>query len=104
MPDMKRGNKNHFYNAIGVSPRTAQRYMKIASNAHIQNMKKNKLLDKLNLTQMLIIIGEKQEVSNNTIVDFSKVANGIFTRYQDPEQIKAIINELNKLLVKNQSA
>ncbi len=96
--ELKRGTKRKFYNAIGMSDRTAQRYMKIASNSKIQQMKKDGKLENLNLSKMLILIGENQEASKNTPTDFSKVAQGIYARYKEPAQLESIIDELTKLL------
>jgi len=101
---LKRGTKGKFYTAIGMTQRTAQRYKKIAANPEIQKLKNEGNLANLNLTQMLTIIGEKQEASNNTEIDFTKVAQGIYTRYKEPAQLEALIEALTKLLDKSKSA
>ena len=59
---IKHGDKVEFYKSIKMSTRTAQYYMKIASNEEIQKLKKEEKLDGLNMSEILKLVGMRVNV------------------------------------------
>jgi len=60
--EIEHGGKKAFYKQIGMSPRTAQYYMKIASNPKIQKLKKEGKLDGLNMSRILELVGMRVNI------------------------------------------
>ncbi len=56
------GGMESFYKSIKMSDRTAQYYMKIASNAEVQKLKTEGKLDGLNMQEILVQIGARVNV------------------------------------------
>ncbi len=63
--DIEHGGMKEFYTSIGISPTTAQYYMKIARNPKVQKMKKAGKLDGMTMTKILEVTGIKKKSSNN---------------------------------------
>ncbi len=59
---IKHGGKKAFYKSIGMSDRTAQYYMKIASNKKIQELKNKGKIDGLNMSRILEIVDMRVKV------------------------------------------
>ena len=71
---IKRGGKEAFYKSIGMSDRTAQHYMKIASNEEVQKLKADEKLGGLNMTKVLELAGIRtQERKKAEKVDYITV-------------------------------
>jgi hypothetical protein len=96
----KRGFKEAFYEEIGISDRSAQRYMKIANHPKIIDLKENELEGKT-MSDLLKLISPDTSMKSEKI-DTKRIANGFYTRYKDrPETLKDIIKELQELLEKS---
>lgn len=92
-----KGYKDLFYKAVGMSARSAQRYMQIANHVKIQALKKKQDLEGKTMTDLLLITSPSQ-ISTKSI-NTSKVANGIYTRYKDnPNDLEKIMEEIQKLI------
>ena len=59
---IEHGEKENFYKSIGMSERTAQHYMKIASNEKIQDLKAKGELNGLNMSRILELVGMRVNV------------------------------------------
>ncbi len=66
---IEHGGKKEFYKSIGMSDRTAQYYMKIASNEQVQKRKKEGKLDGLNMSKILELVGMRVNVRGANNVD-----------------------------------
>ena len=96
----KRGFKEAFYEEIGISDRSAQRYMQIANHPKIIDLKENELEGKT-MSDLLKLISPDTSMKSEKI-DTKRIANGFYTRYKDrPETLKDIIKELQELLEKS---
>jgi len=92
-----KGYKDLFYQAIGMSSRSAQRYMQIANHVKIQELKMKQQLEGKTMTDLLLITSP--EPPSTMSINASKVANGIYARYKDsPNELENIIKELQKLI------
>lgn len=95
-----RGFKEVFYKEIGISDRSAQRYMQIANHPKIIDLKENELEGKT-MSDLLKLISPDTSMKSEKI-DTKRIANGFYTRYKDkPETLKDIIKELQELLEKS---
>ena len=93
-----KGYKDLFYETIGMSPRSAQRYMQIARHVKIQALKEKNLLEGKTMTDLLCIIAPEENTSAKS-VDANRVANSFYSRYKDDsETLKDIMRELQKLI------
>lgn len=96
--DKERGFKEIFYKEIGISDRSAQRYMQIANHPKIIELKEENQLEGKTMTDLLQLIAPDTSIKEEKI-DTKRVANGFYSRYKDkPETLKEIINELQTLL------
>lgn len=87
-----------FYETIGMSSRSAQRYMQIAKHVRIQELKSADQLEGKTMTDLLSIMSPSQQDGLQTI-NVSKVANGFYARYKNnPIELKEIIQELQTLI------
>ena len=59
---IKHGDTEAFYKSIGMSDRTAQYYMKIASNKKVQELKSKGELDGLNMSRILELVGMRVNI------------------------------------------
>ncbi len=92
-----RGFKEEFYKAIGISDRSAQRYMQIANHVRVIELKEKKELEGKTMTDLLQLITPAVDTSKST--DSTRVAKSFYGRYKNkPEQLEEIISELQKLL------
>lgn len=97
----KRGFKEAFYEEIGISDRSAQRYMQIANHVKVIELKENNELEGKTMTDLLQLITPDTSMKSEKI-DTKRIANGFYTRYKDrPETLKDIIKELQELLEKS---
>jgi len=96
--EKKKGYKALFYKEIGISDRTAQRYIQIAKNEKVLELKRKDELAGKTMVDLLQIIAPDTTVKQNTI-DVKKAATGFYSRYKsEPENLKKIIEELQRLL------
>ena len=67
--EIEHGGKEEFYKSISMSPRTAQHYMRIASNEEVQKLRAEDKLDGLNMSQILAMVGMRVNIRgvNNDI-------------------------------------
>lgn len=87
-----------FYETIGMSSRSAQRYMQIANHVKIQELKSANQLEGKTMTDLLSIMSPKQQESSKTI-NVSEVANNFYNRYKNnPVELENIMNELQRLI------
>lgn len=99
--DKQRGFKEVFYKEIGISSRSAQRYMQIAQHVNVIELKKKNELEGKTMTDLLQLIAPDTS-SKEGKIDTKKVASGFYSRYKDkPDTLKEIINELQDLLEKS---
>jgi hypothetical protein len=95
----KKGFKEIFYEEIGISSRSAQRYMKIANHPMVLQLKKENQLEGKTMTDLEKLISSSKYKKEKYNLDIKKVAKSLFTRYKTkPEELKEIVNELNYLL------
>ena len=88
------------YKEVGISDRSAQRYMQIANHPKIIDLKENEL-DGKTMSDLLKLISPDTSMKSEKI-DTKRIANGFYTRYKDkPETLKDIIKELQELLEKS---
>src|SRR5574344_977057 len=93
-----RGFKEVFYKEIGISDRSAQRYMKIANHVKVIEIKENNELEGKTMTDLLQLITPDTSSKEGNI-DTKKVASGFYSRYKDkPDTLKKIIKELQDML------
>ena len=93
-----RGFKEVFYKEIGISDRSAQRYMQIANHVKVIELKENNELEGKTMTDLLQLItpDTSSKDGNN---DTKKEASGFYSRYKDkPDTLKKIIKELQDML------
>ncbi|MCT7508611.1 hypothetical protein [Aliarcobacter cryaerophilus] len=96
-----RGFKEVFYKEIGISDRSAQRYMQIANHVKVIELKENNELEGKTMTDLLQLITPDTS-SKEGKIDTKKVASGFYSRYKDkPDTLKDIIKELQELLEKS---
>src|SRR5574344_1091389 len=96
-----RGFKEVFYKEIGISDRSAQRYMQIANHPKIIDLKEENQLEGKTMTDLLQLIAPDTSIKEEKI-DTKRVANGFYSRYKDkPDTLKDIIKELQELLEKS---
>jgi len=101
MEGKPRGFKDPFYSAIGISSRSAQRYMQIANHPDVKQLKLNDELEGKTMTDLLQTITPDTSIKADNI-DTKKVANGVYSRYKDkPETLKQIVKELQELIDAN---
>lgn len=100
--NLPKGVKELFYKEIGMSSRSAQRYMQIAKNTLVQELRDNKQLKGKTMTDLLELATNKPKTTEykaNSNVDTKKVAKNLYTKYRDDSsKIQSIINELQTLL------
>ena len=93
-----RGFKEVFYKEIGISDRSAQRYMQIANHVKVIELKENNELEGKTMTDLLQLITPDTSSKEGNI-DTKKVASGFYSRYKDkPDTLKEIIKELQEML------
>lgn len=93
-----RGFKDVFYKEIGISDRSAQRYMQIANHVKVIELKENNELEGKTMTDLLQLITPDTSSKEGNI-DTKKVASGFYSRYKDkPDTLKKIIKELQDML------
>ena len=93
-----RGFKEVFYKEIGISDRSAQRYMQIANHVKVIELKENNELEGKTMTDLLQLI-TPDTYSKEGNIDTKKVASGFYSRYKDkPDTLKKIIKELQDML------
>ena len=93
-----RGYKEVFYKEIGISDRSAQRYMQIANHVKVIELKENNELEGKTMTDLLQLITPDTSSKEGNI-DTKKVASGFYSRYKDkPDTLKKIIKELQDML------
>jgi hypothetical protein len=93
-----RGFKEVFYKEIGISDRSAQRYMQIANHVKVIELKENNELEGKTMTDLLQLITPDTSSKEGNI-DTKKVASGFYSRYKDkPDTLKKIIKELQDML------
>jgi hypothetical protein len=93
-----RGFKEVFYKEIGISDRSAQRYMQIANHVKVIELKENNELEGKTMTNLLQLITPDTSSKEGNI-DTKKVASGFYSRYKDkPDTLKKIIKELQDML------
>ena len=93
-----RGSKEGFYKEIGISDRSAQRYMQIANHVKVIELKENNELEGKTMTDLLQLITPDTSSKEGNI-DTKKVASGFYSRYKDkPDTLKKIIKELQDML------
>lgn len=93
-----RGFKEVFYKEIGISDRSAQRYMQIANHVKVIELKENNELEGKTMTDLLQLITPDTS-SKEGKIDTKKVASGFYSRYKDkPDTLKKIIKELQDML------
>lgn len=96
--DKQRGFKEVFYKEIGISDRSAQRYMQIANHVKVIELKKNNELEGKTMTDLLQLVTPDTS-SKEGKIDTKKVASGFYSRYKDkPDTLKEIIKELQEML------
>lgn len=101
--------KKKFYDELGMSERSGQRYMQIARSEVIQKLKNGepKQLDNMTMTDLLHKINEEKKPATNSDekpkIEASKRAENIFNRYKnEPETLEEIIMNLQDMLEKQQ--
>ena len=93
-----RGFKEVFYKEIGISDRSAQRYMQIANHVKVIELKENNELEGKTMTDLLQLITPDTS-SKEGKIDTKKVASRFYSRYKDkPDTLKKIIKELQDML------
>lgn len=93
-----RGFKEVFYKEIGISDRSAQRYMQIANHVKVIELKENNELEGKTMTDLIQLITPDTSSKEGNI-DTKKVASGFYSRYKDkPDTLKKIIKELQDML------
>ena len=98
----KRGFKEIFYEEIGISSRSAQRYMKIANHPLVIKLKEENQLEGKTMTDLEKLISSSKYKKEKSNLDIKKVAKSLFIRYKNnPKELQDIINELQTLI--NQS-
>ena len=98
----KRGFKEIFYEEIGISSRSAQRYMKIANHPLVIKLKEENQLESKTMTDLEKLISSSKYKKEKSNLDIKKVAKSLFIRYKNkPKELQDIINELQTLI--NQS-
>ncbi|MGJ0319346.1 hypothetical protein NG767_11445 [Aliarcobacter cryaerophilus] len=96
--DKQRGFKEVFYKEIGISDRSAQRYMQIAKHEKVIELKKQDKLEGKTMTDLLQLVAPDTSSKEGNI-DTKKVASGFYSRYKDkPDTLKEIIKELQEML------
>lgn len=102
--------KKKFYDELGMSERSGQRYMQIARSEAIQKLKNEqpKLLDNMTMTDLLSKMNENDKPATNSDekpeIEASKRAKNIFKKYKDnPNTLEEIIINLQKMLEEHNS-
>jgi len=95
--DKPRGFKEQFYREIGMSDRSAQRYMQIAKNVKVIELKEKSELEGKTMTDLLQLVAPDTSVKDGK-TNSKKIASGIYSRYKDkPDVLKEIIKSLQSL-------
>lgn len=98
LQDKPRGFKEVFYKEIGISDRSAQRYMQIANHVKVIELKEKDELEGKTMTDLLQLISPDTSIKEGKI-DTKKVASGFYSRYKDkPDTLKEIIKELQEMI------
>lgn len=80
--------------------RSALRYQQIANNVKVLELKKNNQLEGKTMQDLMQLISTPQKSPINR--DTQKVAQGFYNKYKnEPDKLKAIVNELQKLINDN---
>lgn len=96
-----RGYKEAFYNEIGISARSAQRYMQIARHEKVKELEKNNNLEGKTLTDLIELISPDGKPKSGS-TDTNKVAQGFYSKYKnEPNTLKEIIDKLQSLMKDN---
>jgi hypothetical protein len=96
--EKRRGFKESFYKEIGISDRSAQRYMQISKHVKVIELKENNKLEGKTMTDLLQLVTPDTSIKEDKI-DTKKVASGVYSRYKDkPNTLKQIIQELQDML------
>ena len=96
-----KGYKSLFYKEIGMSERSAQRYMQIAKNTKVLTLHKKNELEGKTMTDLIVLISSDGK-SKSEVTDIKKVANGFYTKYKSkPDTLKEIIVKLEELIEKD---
>ena len=98
LKDKPRGFKEPFYREIGISNRSAQRYIQIANHVKVIELKEKSELEGKTMTDLLQLVTPDTSIKKDKI-DSKKIASGVYSRYKDkPDTLKEIIKELQGLL------
>ena len=88
-----------FYKEVGISSRSAQRYMQIAKNEKVLEMTEEDREGKT-FTDLYMLCKKPGEQKNFS--EPVKAAQGFYSRYKNkPDELEEIIKELQKLLAKS---
>lgn len=100
--------KKEFYNQLGMSERSGQRYMQIAKSKVIQTLKNDepKSLENMTMTDLVNKINEDKKTDTNAEekpqIETLKRAENIYKKYKnDPATLEEIIANLQTMLEKH---
>lgn len=100
--------KKEFYNQLGMSERSGQRYMQIAKSKVIQTLKNDepKSLENMTMTDLVNKINEDKKTDTNgeekPKIETFKRAENIYKKYKnDPATLEEIIANLQIMLEKH---
>ncbi len=103
--DKDKDYKYEFYKQLGMSERSALRYMQIARSEAIQKLKSEtpKSLDNMTMSDLLHEMNKNNKPTDDNDekpkIEPSKRAKDIFRRYKDsPDTLEEIISELKNML------
>lgn len=103
--DKDKDYKYEFYKQLGMSERSALRYMQIARSEAIQKLKNEqpKLLDNMTMSDLIHEMNKNNKPTDDNDekpkIEPSKRAKDIFRRYKDsPDTLEEIIAELQSML------
>jgi len=100
--DMKKEVKELFFEEVGMSKRSAQRYMQIATHEKIKALTSTEIEGKT-MTDLMQLMVEPTQTKDITF-DAVKVANGFYARYKNkPNELEEIIVQLQQLLTQSKS-
>lgn len=95
--DQSKEYKEIFYEEIGMSKRSAQRYQQLANNLKVQELKEKNELEGKTMQDLIHLISVPSKTT--ATIDTHKVAQGFFSKYgKEPDKLKEIIKELEVLL------
>jgi len=99
--NMNKDLKELFFAEVGMSKRSAQRYMQIATHEKIKDLNSNEIEGKT-MTDLMQLMAEPAKTKTITF-DAIKIANGFYSKYKNkPDELKEIITQLQELLDKSQ--